>query len=91
MDFDTLGAIKAVSVTTAAQDVNTAGRCFLIQNNSATGVYVYFKEKSRDGVAATASNAYRLDGGERMEVPVRATTLSVIGSASANVIIQYLE
>lgn len=85
----TLGKTLAVSVTTAAQDVAVNGRSFIIQNNSAADVIVYFKEKN--DVAATSTNAWKLIGGTAFPIPLNAYTLSIVGSANANVIIQYLE
>lgn len=83
--------VIAVTATTTAQDVDIGYRKFLIQNNAANTVFVYFKEKNEDGVAATATNAFKLIGGDVLPIVFTAKTLSIIGSASAAVIIQIVE
>lgn len=80
---------EVISVTTDAQDIAVNGRSFIIQNNAANTVFVYFKEK--DEVAATTTNGFRIVGGDTLPVVLTAGTLSIVGSASASVVIQYVD
>lgn len=79
----------AVSATTTAQDVKIKDRSFMIQVNEANTVFVYFKEKN--GVAATATNAFKITGGDILPQVFTASTLSIVSSESAKVIIQFVE
>lgn len=67
--------VKAVDATSAAVDVQVGYRPFLIQNADSDAVT--FKEK--DGVAATATNAFVLAAGATLPVVLTADVLSVYG------------
>ena len=83
-----LGKTLIVSATTTAQDVEINGKYFYIQNISADKI-IYFKEKL--GAVATSSNSINLSAGEAFPYLLTANTLSVLGSGSGNVAIQFME
>ena len=72
-------SVVALQAGTTAQSVMINGLSCLIQNNSENAVY--FKEKRLDGVAATASNGYRLAPGAGTVLPLTAMELSVAAEA----------
>lgn len=80
--------MDAVAVSATAADVEVGARNFFIQNTS-TSDPIYFKEKL--GVAATATNAWRLAAGEAFPEALTADTLSIVGSADGSAIIMYVE
>ena len=83
-----LGKTLIVSATTTAQDVAINGQSFYIQNISADKV-IYFKEKL--GAVATNSNSISLAAGMGFPYLLTANTLSVLGSGTGNVAIQFME
>ena len=83
--------VLCLSLGTSAQSVKVAGLCCLVQNNSDSAT-VYCKEKSDDGVAATASNGYALGPGKETAVPFAARELSLVaGAASTDVRVLILD
>ncbi len=74
--------IEKLSLGTTAVSVAVRGLACLIQNNSESAA-VYFREKSGDGKAATASNGFALAGGRTLEVPLTAMELSIVASAAS--------
>jgi len=75
---------KVVKVTagTTAQTVEVHGLACLIQNLSETAT-VYFKERREDGKAATSANGYAIGPGKETQIPIVASELSVVASASS--------
>ena len=68
-------SVIALQAGTTAQSVMVNGLSCLIQNNSEGAVY--FKEKRADGVAATASNGYKLAAGAETPILMAAMELSI--------------
>lgn len=85
-----IGRVEVVAVTTKAQDVDLGFRSFLIQNNSEDAV-VYIKEKSRDKADVTSANGFSIWPGETLNHVLSGKTLSILGSAAAEVRIMYLD
>lgn len=78
-----------VSVTTTAQDVDIRFRDFLLVNNSEATVF--FREKAKDGKAVTAQTGYALLPKSQLPHAITADVLSIIGSASADVRILFID
>ena len=79
----------ALSVTTTAQDVSIEFRDFLIVNNSEATVY--FREKEIGGQAVTSKTGFALQPKSMIPYPLTASTLSIIGSAAADVRILFVD
>lgn len=77
-----------VDVTTTAKDVNIGFQDFLMANNSES--VVYFREKTLDGKAVTAKTGFALQPKSATPYPMTADTLSIIGSAAADVRILFV-
>ncbi len=75
----------AVTAGTTAQSVQVHGLACLIQNNSESAK-VYFKEKSEDGVAATASNGFAVGPGKTLEVPLVAREVSIVSDTASTAV-----
>ena len=78
-----------VSVTSTAQDVDIRFRDFLMVNNSEATVF--FREKAKDGKAVTAQTGYALPPKSQLPNAITADVLSIIGSASADVRILFID
>ena len=78
-----------VSVTTTAQDVDIRFRDFLLVNNSEATVF--FREKAKDGKAVTEQTGYALPPKSQLPHAITADVLSIIGSASADVRILFID
>lgn len=84
-----IDSVEKVAVTGTAKDISINYRAFLIENLS-TDQTVYFKEKNEDEKACTTNNGFALPAGKIFDKVLRAKTLSVIGSGSADVRILYV-
>lgn len=71
--------VTKAGLVAVAEDQNVSGRKFFIANTGAEPLY--FKEKSIDGVAATATNAMLVQANTVFPQLLTATTLSLISSA----------
>ena len=78
----------AVAVTTTAKDVPIGFQDFLMVNNS--DAVVYFREKTLDGKAVTEKTGFALQPHTATTYPMTANTLSIIGSAAADVRILFV-
>lgn len=74
--------VVTLTAGTTASTVKVNGLACLLQNNSESAT-VYFKEKSEDGKAATASNGFALGAGKTTEIPMVARELSIVASAAS--------
>ena len=74
--------VVKLTVGTTAVNVPVHGLACMIQNNSGSAT-VYFKEKREDGKAATSANGYAIGPGDETPVPIVASELSVVASASS--------
>mgnify|MGYP003292163477 CR=1 FL=1 len=81
-----IDSVEKIAVTTTAKDIAVNGRKFMIQN-LASDQTVYFKEKK--GTAATAANGFCVPASTTLDQVLRAETLSIVGSGSADVRIIY--
>ena len=91
MAIYTIDRIEKKTVGTTATDLNVDYAAVFIENLTADNI-LYFKEKSKDNANATANNSFALPGGQKMDFPVRAKTLSLIASAaSTDVRIMYVK
>jgi hypothetical protein len=73
---------QKITLGTSAQSVKVNGLAFLLQNLSESAT-VYFKEKSEDGVNATASNGFAVPAGKMIPQPLVAMELSIVASAAS--------
>jgi len=80
-------SVEKVSASGTASDVSTNLRDFFIENLTAD-VTVYFKEKN--GVDCTENNGFAIGKGV-FDKLLRANTLSIIASDSADVRILYVK
>lgn len=74
--------VEKLTAGTTAKTVQVNCRSFLLQNRSDSAV-VYFKEKAKDGAAATENNAFALGAGQTTDHVLCAQELSVIASAAS--------
>lgn len=81
------GSMK-VAVTTTAQDVPIKYRDILIVNNSESTVFFCDKDVSGQ---VTAETGYALLPKTQMPIPVTASTLSIIGSGTADVRLLFVD
>lgn len=85
-----IGKIEIITAGTTAVDFAPKGRMFMLQNHHASNT-VYFKNKTVDGLAATATNGYILYAKETTMPFMSTDTISILASAgSTSVAVIYL-